>query len=254
MSHKWTNEAYGKISSNAMATMQQAVQLLAWFISYDNLNIPMRVFSQRLHNQDHFHSTCAKQPFDVTAVLAVGNKQAMAWIRAQHIHHILLMLLDSPAFASYKHCNDPILGAPPLTHLLPCGPENVSSYEGNDKAKWRWQAQMGIDSPDEKRKTAFERLIPIVGDQLTMEHLRGLQKFRHDGINSYDRDDYQVLQIGWFHALMYRGTAGGYGLQRAIDNVQKSNQKVSSQLPHRLTGWLIRLGALAGCAPTGTVI
>jgi hypothetical protein len=58
MSHKWTANAYGTISNKAMQEVQREIQTEPFIASHDNVNIPLQVFSQRLHNQSHFISGC----------------------------------------------------------------------------------------------------------------------------------------------------------------------------------------------------
>ncbi|KAG1806164.1 uncharacterized protein BJ212DRAFT_1282726 [Suillus subaureus] len=55
MSHKWAANVYGSLSSRAMEEVREDIQRLPWVISHDNVNIPMRVFSQRLHNKSHLN-------------------------------------------------------------------------------------------------------------------------------------------------------------------------------------------------------
>ena len=59
MSHKWTADAFRTLSKKAMDKVRQMVKSQPFFVSYDNVNVPLRVFSQRLHNQSHFQSGCA---------------------------------------------------------------------------------------------------------------------------------------------------------------------------------------------------
>jgi hypothetical protein len=54
MSHKWAANAYGHLSERAMQAARTAIQKSPWLISHDNVNVPLRVFSQRLNNQSHF--------------------------------------------------------------------------------------------------------------------------------------------------------------------------------------------------------
>ena len=54
MSHKWTCEAFAKITQAALVETQRVIALFPHFGSNDNLNIPMFVFLQQLHNQNHF--------------------------------------------------------------------------------------------------------------------------------------------------------------------------------------------------------
>ncbi|KAA1479864.1 hypothetical protein DENSPDRAFT_749075, partial [Dentipellis sp. KUC8613] len=210
MSHKWTTTAFASIASCAEEAAQSAVNGRATFLSHDNLNILKCVFSMQLENQS--------------------------------VYRILCFLLDCPAFATYQHHNDPILSPPPPVHLLPCGPEHVikqfilrtadideASYEGNEKVLAESQRQLKIDSLAEMKKTSTGRLIPIVGDQLTIDCLRGLAKYHHDDINSYERLDWIVTVNGWFHIEMafasslhkqHLGTSGGIGLHKAFDVLQ----------------------------------
>ncbi|KAJ7718800.1 hypothetical protein B0H16DRAFT_1796872 [Mycena metata] len=59
MSHKWTSNAVGTLSTRAMTTVQKRIHISPWNISHDNINVALRAFSQRLNNQSHFVSGCA---------------------------------------------------------------------------------------------------------------------------------------------------------------------------------------------------
>jgi hypothetical protein len=54
MSHKWTCNAVAEISKRCMDEVLRLMDSFPWLISYDNVNIPFRVFSQRLDNQGEF--------------------------------------------------------------------------------------------------------------------------------------------------------------------------------------------------------
>src|ERR1700683_2677078 len=142
-------------------------------MSHDNVNIPLQVFSQRLHNQSHFISGCvvtiwilpkdaalledangafqkhrakgSKTCFDYGEILD-GDEDIGTWIEQQHIHHILSVLLECPDFADYAYLDDPIFEPPPPINQILCGPEQAckqyilgttdieeASYEGTDK-------------------------------------------------------------------------------------------------------------------------
>ncbi|KAH7910138.1 hypothetical protein BJ138DRAFT_1009422 [Hygrophoropsis aurantiaca] len=277
MSHKWAANAYGDLSKNAMDEARARIQTSPWIISHDNVNIPMRVFSQRLHNQSHFISGCAatvwilpdrahlpseinsvlqqhraaksREPFNYRAILD-GDHMALARIKKQYINHILRTLLDSPDFVDYLHRDSDIFKPPPPVHELQCGVENSvkqyilgtadieeASYEGNDKVLAEWFRQMGLNSDEEKKKTGMMRVIPWIGDQMTVERLRGLWRFRHEDLNSFDRMDYMIPLFGWFHLVMafanslhkqYIGTSSGIGgLQQAFDILQRKGLQKS---------------------------
>ena len=81
-----------------------------------------------------------------------------------------------------------------------------------------------------QKKLGLETVIAWVGDQLTIDQLRNLFKFRAEDLNSFDRLDWMVLTFGWFHLLMaaantfhkqYLGTSWGRGLSHAIDILEK---------------------------------
>ncbi|KAI0639717.1 hypothetical protein C8Q77DRAFT_1082554 [Trametes polyzona] len=271
MSHKWATKAYTIISQTEQATTQKLIRDRSHFGSHDNVNIPMRVFSQQVHNMNHFISASAAtiyilpkaaflppdishrvkeqrrrastSPFSLESVY-MDETDAAGRIRAQARYRILRFLLDSPAFRSYKHHDDPLLAAPPPTDLLPCGPEHVteqriletvevdeSSYDGTDELCNKvWLRQMGLGDESMKKKLGDEGLLVWVGDQLTVDRIRGLARFRHDNPNSFTRMEWLEPVFGWFHALMafanslhaqYLGTSVGIGLRRAFETLAR---------------------------------
>lgn len=276
MSQKWTANAFQTLSKSAMDEVRERVKAQPFFISYDNVNVPLRVFSQRLHNQSHFQNGCAgtvwilplehallpsinrslqdarhtATPFDITSLID-GNPEAEQRLRAQYIHQILLVLLNSPEFRDYPatHRNHKLLSPPPPVHELPIGedarnlqymletaPIEEASYDGNDKVIAEWFRQLRLDSEIEQKRTGLDRILVCCGDQLTMDRLRGLYKFRSEDFNSFDRMDYVVLSPGWFHLIMafalslykqYYGTSNSVGqLRHAFDLLHK--RKMSS--------------------------
>lgn len=46
MSHRWAADHVARMSQSAMQEVTGLMQLYPWLISYDNINIPFRVFSQ----------------------------------------------------------------------------------------------------------------------------------------------------------------------------------------------------------------
>ncbi|KAJ2991050.1 hypothetical protein NUW54_g8300 [Trametes sanguinea] len=90
--------------------------------------------------------------------------------------------------------------------------------------------QLGLDKDDERVRTGLERVLVWIGDQLTVERLRGLTNNRCEDLNGYDRNDWLVLVFGWFHAKMafanslhrqYFGSASGRGLRQAFTLLQR---------------------------------
>ncbi|KAJ7262056.1 hypothetical protein C8J57DRAFT_1719626 [Mycena rebaudengoi] len=243
MSHKWTANAYGQLSDSAMQDVRARIQKSPFSISHDNADFPLRVFSQRLHNQSHFVSGVAgtiwilparaalslqanrllqvhralacSEMFDFADVL-YGDPAADARMEAQNTHFVLRLLLDSPEFADYPGHGTAALDPPPPVHKLQTGPENathdfilgtesfeVASYDGVVRAMHQFFRQLHLDTEDEQRKTALERVIPWLGDQLTVERLRGLWKYRHEDYNSFDRLDYMMKpMLLWIQGIV----------------------------------------------------
>ena len=274
MSVKWTSEAFKKIAKWEMKSAQAAMKSQVCLWSYDNVNIPKRVFSMRIDKENHFYSATAgtvwalpesislspginmeyqdmrrdgaREAFDLKAFLSGKGSEGAADLRvkAQAKYRILRFLLESPAFATFGGQESPILAAPPPVYQLPCGAENTvnqfilhtadieeASYDGNMKVVEEWLQQLQMGTWDEKKKLE-DRLIPIVGDQLTIERLRKMASFRHEDDNTYERMDYALLVVGWFHlAVMfshsvlkqYLGTSSGIGLRRAFDLMNWKN-------------------------------
>lgn len=269
MSHKWATRAFARIAKNEQATTQKLIQHRSHFGSHDNLNIPMRVFSQRIHNMNHFinasaatiyilpleallppdiarktkeqRRAAASEPVSLEAIYTDETDTASR-LKAQARYRILAFLLETAAFKTYEHRNSPLLAAPPPTDLLPCGPEHVteqriletvevdeSSYDGTDQLCNKiWLEQMGLGSDDAKRKLGEETLMVWVGDQLTVDRIRGLARYRYDDPNSFARMEWMEPVFGWFHALMafanslhaqYLGTSVGIGLRKAFETL-----------------------------------
>jgi hypothetical protein len=177
--------------------------------------------------------------FDFADVL-YGDPVADERMEAQNSYFVLRLLLDSPEFVDYNGHGAAALDPPPPVYKLPTGPENatrgcilgtesfeVSSYDGVVKAMLQFFRQLHLDSDDEQRKTALERIIAWLGDQLTVERLRGLWKYRHEDYNSFDRLDFMIPIFGWFHLVMafanslhkqYLGTSANVGgLRQGFD-------------------------------------
>ncbi|KAJ7930381.1 hypothetical protein B0H13DRAFT_2228277 [Mycena leptocephala] len=251
MSHKWTANAYGTLSDRAMEAVRAAIRLFPWLISHDNINVALRVFSQRLNNQSHLVSGCAYtiwvlplraalpldmnrtlqihrsqncgEVFDFSAVL-YGNDDADDRIEAFNVHHVLQLLLNSPDFIDYIHRKDPLFASPDAVHRLLGGLENAikmfilrtstyeeASYERTLNVMADSFKQLLLDTKDEQERPALHRVIAWIRDQLTIERLRGLWKYRHEDHNSFDRLDY----------MQYLGTSAGIGgLRQAFDSTK----------------------------------
>jgi hypothetical protein len=77
-----------------------------------------------------------------------------------------------------------------------------------------------------------------MGDQLTVERLQGLWKYRHEDFNSFDCMDYMIPVFGWFHLVMafanslhkqYLGTSAGIGgMRQAFDVLKRKGLVIQS--------------------------
>ncbi|KDQ51468.1 hypothetical protein JAAARDRAFT_62515 [Jaapia argillacea MUCL 33604] len=237
MSHKWSVEAIKKVSKKAMEDAHQCIHRFPWISSHDNVNItpknknhfdngtvgtiffrPFAPIGAPLSNSDlkRKRTEGSERPISIAEIIELGQKAALH-IQRQAVHHVLRYLLECPEFdyPTYQHQDDPCLYPPQPRNLLPDGPESITqqfvlgivqieeaSYEGNEKLLKEWFAQLRLNSELEKKATGAERVIPWIGDQLTIERLCGLFKFHCQDLNSFDRLDWLVLIFGWFHLEM----------------------------------------------------
>ncbi|KAJ3544610.1 hypothetical protein NMY22_g2724 [Coprinellus aureogranulatus] len=155
MSHKWACELVGSMSEQALKEVIELIELFPWVASYDNVNIPFRVFSQRLENQkdagagtaatiyikrdaeqlsEHINSLLKEQrnegikdPLTEETILEL-ERGSYPLIQNAMEYIVLRMLLDSPEFdlASYEHRSSPYLNRPPALDALPTGPEHAT--------------------------------------------------------------------------------------------------------------------------------
>ncbi|KAL1699110.1 hypothetical protein EV121DRAFT_216903 [Schizophyllum commune] len=269
MSHKWTGNAVDKISKRAMDEVTSLMKnnQNAWLISYDNVQLPFRVYSQRLDNSTQFGNGTAGTIYfkrnssplgpETNKALKLGRaaglrnplrpeeiseleNAAAPRVRTQAIWEILRFLIEAPEFSwsTYRDRKDPAVQRPPPTRALPHGLENATvqrmlgtvniaeaSYEDNERLIAEWLRQLGLAGEENKKKIGLEQVLFWIGDQLTVERLRGLYRFRAEEFNSYDRLDWLVPIFGWLHLMMafanslhkqYLGTTRGYGLARVF--------------------------------------
>ncbi|KAJ7666792.1 hypothetical protein DFH06DRAFT_1294986 [Mycena polygramma] len=177
--------------------------------------------------------------------------------RQPHILFLILRyLFDSPDFdfATYNGKDSPLLQKPSAIRQLPFGKDHVTlqyllgtlsipeaSYEDNARIILEWLRQMNSDLPDTEKKIGLEQVQVWVGDQLTVDRLRNLFRFRAEDDNSYERLDWLVVPPGWLHIQMafanslhkqHLGTAKGRGLSAAFDViVRKGLQSAATQGP-----------------------
>ncbi|KAK7012455.1 hypothetical protein R3P38DRAFT_3019300, partial [Favolaschia claudopus] len=278
MSNKWTGNAVGRISAQSMAAVRRLMDLYPWLLSYDNLLIAFRVFSQRINKRTlHGNGTgCtvyirrSAKPLSSTINAALQEMRAQGMAnpldafdiyelseladsrRYPHIIHLILRyLLDAPDFdfTTYDGQDSAILEKPPFLNQLPFGKEHITlqyllgtvdipeaSYEDNSKLINEWLRQLGLDSPERQKKIGLEQVMAWVGDQLTVDRLRNLYRFRAEDDNSFQRLDWLITPPGWLHIQMafansihkqHLGTPKGRGLSAAFDILKRRGLQTS---------------------------
>ncbi|TBU26765.1 hypothetical protein BD311DRAFT_779457 [Dichomitus squalens] len=161
-------------------------------------------------------------------------------IRSHIVYTVLRMLLDSPDFnfPTYIPQTHPAFAPPPPVSRLPAGHENItkqftlgtvhideSTYEGTRDLIAEFLRQLNLFTAEEIEHLAKVAALVWIGDQLTIERLRGLANYRSEDLNGFDRLDWLVFVFGWFHLLMafanslhrqYFGSPAGKGLRQAF--------------------------------------
>src|SRR6267142_3581131 len=56
MSQKWAYHAIKHLSEQIHITLLEDIECYPWFGCHDNINLPFKVYEQRLTNQSHFDS------------------------------------------------------------------------------------------------------------------------------------------------------------------------------------------------------
>jgi hypothetical protein len=155
MSHKWTCDAVAQISREAMQEVTKLIDLFPWLLTYNNVNILFRVFSQHLDNQSEFGNGTAATvyikrsaiPLPPTAnrnlqeTRSAGLRNPLTALKIMDLAHasfprikmqmkyqVLGFLLNSPEFdlSSYKGKGGPLLQPPNPVHQLPHGRDHIT--------------------------------------------------------------------------------------------------------------------------------
>lgn len=155
MSHKWACDQVESMSKEAREEVIKLMEEFPWIISYDNVNIPFKVFSQRIDNQSQLgHGTAAtvyihrdaemlsesmnellknkraegiKNPLTAFDIMKL-EMDAHARVEEQMKYVVLRMLLDSPEFnvKTYRGKDSEILNPPAPVDALPTGPDHAT--------------------------------------------------------------------------------------------------------------------------------
>ncbi|KIL54589.1 hypothetical protein M378DRAFT_18744 [Amanita muscaria Koide BX008] len=87
-------------------------------------------------------------------------------------------------------------------HILGTCATEEASYDGTMKVIDEFFHQLCLSTDEKKKRSGEERFIPWLGDQMTVDRLRGMWNYRHEDHNSFDRLDYMLPVFGWFHLVM----------------------------------------------------
>jgi hypothetical protein len=132
MSHKWTGNTVARISRTAMEEVRSQIEHFPWILSYDNVQIPFCVFSQRLDNQGEFgngtaatvyinrkatplpstanhnlqekHREGQKNPLDMLDIMDLAA-ESHPRLQRHIVYQVLRFLLEAPEFnrATYRN-------------------------------------------------------------------------------------------------------------------------------------------------------
>ncbi|CDO73373.1 hypothetical protein BN946_scf185013.g6 [Trametes cinnabarina] len=246
MSHKWTATAFGQIAQAAKVARRRAIRDRPHFGSHDNLNFPMRVFSQRLRHLTHFICASAAtiwilpmeallppdiatkvreqrrrasaSPFSLLDISTNGESTTSSRVAAQARYRVLCFLLESPSFKDYPHRNHPLLAAPPPTDLLPCGAGHVTEQHILETVEVDESSYEGTD--ELCNKIWLEQMGYTDAEK---------QRLGREGLL---RMEWIEPVFGWFHALMafanslhtqYLGTSAGIGLRKVFETLGRKS-------------------------------
>ncbi|KAJ7195700.1 hypothetical protein GGX14DRAFT_320717, partial [Mycena pura] len=215
MSNKWTGNAVARISAQSMVEVKHLMDRFPWLMSYDNVLIAFRVFSQRIDKKTSRGSGTAAtvyikrsakplpstinqalqdmrrlgmanplDAFDIFEIAEIADKRRYPHL----IHLILCYLFDAPEFefSAYDNRDDPLLQLPPPIHQLLFGKDHIAL-----------QYLLGtVNIPE----ASYED-----NSNLICEWLRQLgldSRFRAEDDNSFERLDWLVIPPGWLHIQM----------------------------------------------------
>jgi hypothetical protein len=131
MSQKWAYRAINTLSEQIHLTLLDDIEHYPWFGCHDNINLPFKVYEQRLGNQSHFDSGTAatilvikdpdavqpnNQAFQQQRALGAANPisykdiiklehDASPRLKAHAVHQVLMYLTTAPDF-SFKTYTD----------------------------------------------------------------------------------------------------------------------------------------------------
>ncbi|KAF8593162.1 hypothetical protein BDV93DRAFT_395927, partial [Ceratobasidium sp. AG-I] len=141
--------------------------------------------------------------------------------RERTISNVVGFLFDIPQVKQSKQVKDSgkrhhkLLAEAPPVHQLPHGlehrnrqymlqsvPQEEATYGGNYALTKEAPRQLGIDSEEAQENWAANQKIPWVGDSLTVQRLRHLQRMKCEDLSTLERLEHIIPTFGWFHLDM----------------------------------------------------
>ncbi|KAF9521996.1 hypothetical protein CPB83DRAFT_900054 [Crepidotus variabilis] len=243
VSHKWICDAVARISEKSMAEVKQMMEIYAWLISYDNVNISFCAFSQRVDKNTKFLSGTAATvyvkpgtaPLSEHAITNLPTKCAEGLktpptsedisklainsyphIHTFMVHQVLSFLTWCPEFEFHTYtCRDNYrFECPPSINALPTGPDHITR-----------QYLLGTVGIPEASYKDNQCLVKEWFRQLGWGSPLQQVKFCAGDKNSFERLNFLVFVFGWLHCQMafanslhrqYLGTSQGQGLMHAF--------------------------------------
>ncbi|KAK7007604.1 hypothetical protein R3P38DRAFT_2644943 [Favolaschia claudopus] len=186
----------------------------------------------------------AKNPIsgvDIFKISLAADKRRIPHLRFLVLHY--LFHSEPFDFDTYSGRDHDLLKEPAALCQLPCGKNDITlqyllgtlnipeaSYEDNSRLIIEWLKQLGYSDDHAQKKLGLEQVMAWVGDQLTVDRLRNLFRFRAEDDNSFERLDWLLFPPGWLHIQMafansihkqHLGTAKGRGLSAAFDILKR---------------------------------
>ena len=154
MCQKWAYDGIERLSACVRKALHNDIANYPWFGTHDNINIPFRVYEQRLSNQSHFDCGTAATIFVIKDPIAirpsnhafqqqqsVGAQDPITYkdviklefsastrIRACAVYKVLSFLTDAPAFSfeTYDANYHDAFKPPTPVHQLPLGQDHMT--------------------------------------------------------------------------------------------------------------------------------
>ncbi|KAI0692050.1 hypothetical protein BC835DRAFT_1416805 [Cytidiella melzeri] len=252
MNQKWIYGMLERIGDRNHQQMLNDIHVLGLPVAggHDNLDLGFKTYKQRTDNKSHFDSGCAATIYTFTDASCVApdakafqqkwHKGAKDPISSLDIFDAetsgaerlfqenkytvlkILMMSTEFSFETYTQRSHSVFARPPAVLQLPIGREHATR---------QYMVETIRLNDDETRQSLTQnKIIPWIGDQLTVCRLRTLKKLRSWDLNWWNRMEEILELFGWFHTQIYQEhsiikqhytTTKGMGLKMAFDVLER---------------------------------